>query len=143
MNPWLMYTGKFPCPVRCYGNLYLAPDAVRLSELVMALARGDLAAARLFFVAPVKMVKLWRRSGQMAQWIAKYELGQTALLKQEQAWQPIETCPDDGTWFLGYLDGEYSVVRTWKSWAPDDWTPTHWMPLPPPPVEQEKGTTTP
>lgn len=48
-------------------------------------------------------------------------------------WDAIETCPTDGSWFLGYLDGEIAVVRNWRGWEPDDWTPTHWMPLPVPP----------
>lgn len=69
-------------------------------------------------------------------------------------WQPIETAPKDGTWFLGYWPQcafEDRIITTqWHDFgfddrpywldAPDnrDWTePTHWMPLPTPPQEDQ------
>lgn len=59
---------------------------------------------------------------------------------REDAWQPIESAPKDGTQFLGFvpsyyrgqgghalvlwLDGEWYDAKAWTV------TPTHWMPLP-------------
>lgn len=73
---------------------------------------------------------------------------------QAPQWQPIETCPKDASWFLGRLeDGEVARVH----WASDlsgseqpafqgcfrlsgsyfsEVNPTHWMPLPDPPVAE-------
>lgn len=52
-------------------------------------------------------------------------------------WQPIETAPKDGTWFLAY---EADVPMYTAHWDEDGWydlewkcRPTHWMPLPEPP----------
>ena len=62
-------------------------------------------------------------------------------------WQPIETAPKD-EWVLVYY-GEGSMVDTvsiaccrssydWADWDGDLYgTPTHWMPLPPPPEASE------
>lgn len=70
-------------------------------------------------------------------------------------WQPIETAPKDGTAFLATDGDDHSIVK-WdkrRGWVAmgdgflaiasqgDTWTsyieplPTHWMPLPKPPVQ--------
>ncbi len=59
-------------------------------------------------------------------------------------WQPIETAPRDGTYLLGY-DGEPIVIIAYESgWEYGDNfiagnvnekpRPTHWIPLPAPPL---------
>jgi hypothetical protein len=76
-------------------------------------------------------------------------------------WQPIETAPKDGSWFItinASADGEYEVARyapnTWPIYIPlkngnysrvdrviSEFTSdnfgraSHWMPLPPPPKD--------
>ena len=54
-------------------------------------------------------------------------------------WQPIETAPKDGRKILVF-GGRYKTVSLaeadggwWRSFRLPDTTPTHWMPLPPPP----------
>lgn len=64
-------------------------------------------------------------------------------------WQPIETAPEDGTKILAYSPrAPGSKIRvTWYRKAEDNasyigwgefnmdyWPPTHWMPLPTPPL---------
>jgi hypothetical protein len=67
------------------------------------------------------------------------------------AWQPIETAPKDGTKFLGYRRGEVATsfyvprddCEMWsfgnESGAFEHWPrvrPTHWKPLPAPPITE-------
>lgn len=61
-------------------------------------------------------------------------------------WQPIETAPRDGTPILVGCVGRGVLIATWYErmkcfseaiTGTDLWgakTPTHWMPLPPPPA---------
>jgi hypothetical protein len=65
-------------------------------------------------------------------------------------WQPIETAPKDGTslllWWpahqqlaadprvIGYWKPSYHCWQAGNYFCPRDIAPTHWMPLPPPPV---------
>ena len=64
-------------------------------------------------------------------------------------WQPIETAPKDGTLFLAYEKGEEMAVMEWsrrcnsfRVCADTEWFsclhPTHWMPLPVPPVNHSE-----
>jgi hypothetical protein len=85
------------------------------------------------------------------------------LVEKIANWQPIETAPKDGTWFL-MTDGKRMLVAHWHKYnntpefmamhpnaiqgrwlSPQDHTeldiaaadldePTHWMPLPEPPT---------
>jgi hypothetical protein len=73
-------------------------------------------------------------------------------------WQPIETAPKDGTWILvtggdiGYnWDGDTIPAVTTAQWHYKSWqmawfdsgclgeydNPTHWMPLPQPPKDNQ------
>jgi len=61
-------------------------------------------------------------------------------------WLPIGTAPKDGTDILLHFDGRVPVVAAWfrDGWAPMDLNgahlpgePTHWMPLPQAPSDQE------
>lgn len=68
-------------------------------------------------------------------------------------WQPIETAPRDGSWFLGYLASRYGVENTIDVWhlakiggkvfwqnkeniGALDFAPTHWRPLPASPRDE-------
>ncbi len=64
-------------------------------------------------------------------------------------WQPIETAPKDGNDVLVFGGGDYTVAHWngeewrdygdigWAGMCGDDNQPTHWMPLPEPPVGNE------
>lgn len=56
-------------------------------------------------------------------------------------WQPIETAPKDGRDILGFAPKSGCVVVEWGGdrWRNYDYQPidpTHWQPLPQPPVQQ-------
>lgn len=57
-----------------------------------------------------------------------------------QEWQPIETAPRDGTWLLLWDGGcrlighFYPPEGRWDNADGDELKPTHWTPLPEPPV---------
>ena len=64
-----------------------------------------------------------------------------------QQWQPIKTAPKDGTWVILFLDVIGRSICAYYSEAAGKWVgtwcvrlnerlynPTHWMPLPAPPM---------
>lgn len=85
------------------------------------------------------------------------EVAVSAYLAATGRWQPIESAPKDGTFFLATNGGHFPFVTAYddgedvwftrnQHWESDErmaaklrnvparqWTPTHWMPLPAPP----------
>ena len=65
-------------------------------------------------------------------------------------WQPITTAPNDGTLILTFqansMTGAKVKLISWRNdTVPNGWSmrenePTHWMPLPAPPDECERGS---
>jgi hypothetical protein len=84
--------------------------------------------------------------------IAKAAREAQAMVKADaNGWLTIETAPKDGTWFLGWRQRQFEEdcvsVWSWYAYSPvsglwidaDDQNdaddqPTHWQPLPKPPV---------
>ena len=48
-------------------------------------------------------------------------------------WRRIESAPKDGTRFLVFFPSGHIAVAAWDEWDEIS-PPTHWMPLPPPPL---------
>ena len=73
-----------------------------------------------------------------------------------QNWQPISTAPKDmtdillwdgisvsvGSWCTGNIHGGFWVSPDFGDWNAPGWEPTHWMPLPEPPVDEIDGVDT-
>lgn len=62
-------------------------------------------------------------------------------------WRDISTAPKDGTEVLVCL-GEITCVATWNLWDGEEawrdhygfhFSPTHWMPLPAPPITEQRS----
>lgn len=67
-----------------------------------------------------------------------------SLRPQEAQWEPIETCPRDGTWHVLTSAAMFPVIGQWSEII-SDWqahclrqAPTHWMPLPSPPADHKE-----
>jgi hypothetical protein len=81
------------------------------------------------------------RSLSLGMWCDACLLTAVLGLIEQQQWQPIDTAPKDGTDVLLLLTGGSKRVGNWARlracWSVDALppvpTPTHWMPLPPPP----------
>ncbi len=72
------------------------------------------------------------------------EVDRIAQLRGEESWRDIATAPkdQDASIFGGWANLDVNIIR-WNSWlkrwcwpgsSPDQPQPTHWMPLPLPPV---------
>jgi len=111
------------------------------------------------YMVPSRSMHAWLNPGDLTEAYAAMRAVLAPLLDQARAegrreagaWQPIETAPKDGTVILAWIPAhegdkpEVAPVR-WQShvtgrWVHDasDWTleapmPTHWQPLPAPPV---------
>lgn len=78
-----------------------------------------------------------------------------ARTKVAEQWQPIESAPKDGTYFIAYSDKSVTITHHLIHWSTDfleqneAWRDaggyeydylTHWQPLPPPPtIEGDRG----
>lgn len=73
-------------------------------------------------------------------------VARAAVKAMGSGWQPIETAPKDGTWFIAVARGYVPAVVHWINdeqcfseeectprFHEHDWPLTHWMPLPAPP----------
>lgn len=112
-----------------------------------------------------ELIQRLRRLHKLAQadYSDTYAAAEAAEELERREWQPIETCPKDGSEFLAWVQAEYSSrddegnhhrteisfidIISWR-WDPvtgpyhglqfspiRDPAPTHWMPLPEPPEE--------
>lgn len=142
------------------GNLYSARDEADLilDALPMGLDREGLAGAleQARNVANRFAAKGWggiastlfRITSDEAAAVVKVVEALSALPEAgpaEVGWRPIETCPSDGALILAF-GGSRTKVQVecadgdwWRGGCPDDTAPTHWRPLPPPPLDRAGG----
>ena len=125
-----------PCPF-CGGQAekIAVDEASNMGGYVVTCCSCDASSAVVF---PVKdspdglLNVLWNRRAS------------TPSPEGQTTWQPIETAPKDGTWFLAHRPAWAlpEIVR-WSSYCGGYWQsmetsvePTHWMPLPSPPTPE-------
>jgi hypothetical protein len=140
----------------CSRCLALQAEVARLREELEA-ARVSLLAWRDRWDDAESARQDARSECEIAQTRLNKAVAEVARLTQEQSsgWQPIETAPKDGTWFLAHEPGESMKAMRWDTdtrdknhaWRDHEllkYEPTHWMPLPDPPAAlaslQQEGT---
>lgn len=130
---------------------------VKYIQAIPALCRGEAVPCAMHVSQPI--VELRQKYQRAEARIAELE-AEVQRLREQTQWRPIETAPKDKPLLLGRFwrnalwdKNEPSVFFQWtgswedrsldKSGCSSDWTeyhglqPTHWMPLPQPPQEQE------
>lgn len=137
----------------CEGSGWCGPDADRAAEAAKQKAENDLK-VRGYLAATLKC---WHRlTGDEAAELVAMTQRLAGLYQSHPSppegmvggWQDIATAPKDGTSFLGHWQGgTYDCAiravkfHNGKWWEPNEdylvREPTHWMPLPPPPLSKE------
>lgn len=125
-------------------------DATRDEALVEAVARA---------LHKYQSISSWSKSSKVFRedCRAQAEIAIAVVRAHDAAaprneWKPIETAPKDGTRLLAYEKGcalyeiwwQRNLGDQWDGWQ-DDWDdepePTHWMPLPAPPLAPHEAET--